>query len=90
VFNGHQPGVYYNWLDCQDQLRRFLGASYKKYNSYEDGIATFKSRTNSNSPLAHDDDFCLQNLIAAAPSFSFKTVVIVVLLIFVYLLWKKL
>jgi hypothetical protein len=42
------------------------------------------------TPLAHDDDFCLQNPTAAPPSFSFKTIVIVVLLIFVCLLWKKL
>jgi hypothetical protein len=90
IFNGRLLGVYYNWLDCQEQVHRFPDASYKKYNSYEDGIVVFKSRTNSNPPLAHDDDFCLQNPTTAPPSFSFKTIVIVVLLIFVYLLWKKL
>ena len=90
VFNGHQPGVYSKWPDYQEQVHRFPGASYKKYNSYEDRIAAFKSRTNSNPPLAHDDDFYLQNQTTTSPSFSFKTVVIVVLLIFVYLLWKKL
>ena len=90
VFDGHEPGVYYNWPDCQEQVHRFRGACYKIYDSYEEGIATFKSRTNSNPPLAHDDDFYLQNQTAAPPSFSFKTIVIVVLLIFVYLLWKKL
>jgi hypothetical protein len=68
----------------------FRGAFYKKYNCYEEGIAAFKSRTNSNPALAHDDDFYLQNPTAAPPSFSFKTVVTVVLLIFVCLLWKKL
>jgi hypothetical protein len=62
----------------------------KKYNSYEEGIATFKSRTNSSPPLDHDDDFYLQNPTTAPPSLSFKTIVIVVLLIFVCLLWKKL
>jgi len=85
VFNGRQPGAYYNWPDCQEQVHRFLGGSYKKYNSYEDGIATFKSRINSNPPLAHDDDFCLQNPTPTPPSFSFKTIVIVVLLMFVCL-----
>jgi hypothetical protein len=49
-----------------------------------------KSRTNSNPALAHDDDFYLQNPIAAPPPLSFKTVVIVVLLIFICILWKKL
>ena len=54
-----------------------------------DGIAAFNSRTNSNPPLAHDDDFCLQNQTTAPPSFSFKTIVIVILLISVCLLWNK-
>jgi hypothetical protein len=83
-------GVYYNWPDCHSQVHWFYGACYKKYNSYEEGIAAFKSRTNSNPALAHDDDLYLQNPTAAPPSLSFKIVVIVVLLIFVCLLWKKL
>ena len=90
VFDGHEPGVYYNWPDCHRQVHRFHDACYKKYSSDEEGIVAFKSRTNSNLALAHDDDFYLQNPIAAPPSLSFKTVVIIVLLIFVYLLWKKL
>ena len=90
VFNDHDLGVYYNWPDCQEQVHRFCGACYKKYSSYEEGIAAFKSRTNSNLALAHDDELYLQNPIAAPPSSSFKTVVIVVLLILVCLLWKKL
>jgi viroplasmin and RNaseH domain-containing protein len=90
VFNGRELGVYYNWPDCEEQAHRFCAACYKKYNSYEEGIAAFKSRTNSNPALAHDDDFNLQNSTAAPPSLSFKTVVIVVFLIFVCLLWKKL
>ena len=53
-------------------------------------VLHFKSRTNSNPALAHDDDFYLQNPTTAPASLSFKTVVIVVLLIFVCLLWKKL
>ena len=81
VFNGHETGVYYNWPDCQEQVHRFPGASYKKYNSYEDGIVAFNLGIKSNPPLAHDDDLYLQKQIAAPPSFSFKTVVIVVLLI---------
>ena len=83
MFYGHEPGVYYNLTDCQEQVHGFHGACYKNYNSYEDEIATFKSRTNSNPP------FYLQNPTAALTSFSFKIIVIVVLLIFVCLLWKK-
>jgi viroplasmin and RNaseH domain-containing protein len=90
VFDGHEPGVYYNWPDCHRQVHMFHGACYKKYNSYEEGIAAFKSRTNSNPALAHDDDFYLQNPTTTPPSSSFKNLVIVVLLIFVCLLWKKL
>jgi viroplasmin and RNaseH domain-containing protein len=90
VFDGHELGVYYHWPNYHRQVHRFFGACYKKYNSYEEGIAAFKSRTNSNPALVHDDDFYLQNTTAAPPSSSFKIVVIVVFLIFVYLLWKKL
>ena len=82
--------VWCPWAKSLLQVHRFHGACYKKYNSYEEGIAAFKSRTNSNPALAHDDDFYLQNPIAAPPSSSFKTIIIVVLLIFVCLLWKKL
>jgi hypothetical protein len=89
VLEGHEPGVYYNWADCQRQVHRFPSNYYEKYNSYEEGIAAFKSRTNSNPALAHDD-FYLQNPTAAPPYLSFKTVIIVVLLIFVCLLWNKL
>jgi hypothetical protein len=89
VLNGCELGVYYNWPNCHRQVHRFHGACYKKYNSYEEGIVA-KSRTNSNPALAHDDDFYLQNPTAAPPSLSFKTVVIVVLLIFICILWKKL
>jgi viroplasmin and RNaseH domain-containing protein len=90
VFDGHELGVYYNWPDYHRQVHRFHGVCYKKYNSYKEGIATFKSRTNSNPALAHDDGFYLQNPTVAPPTSSFKTIVIVVLLIFVCLLWKKL
>ena len=79
VFDGHEPGVYYNWPDCHRQVHRFRGACYKKYNSYEEGIAAFKLITNSNPALTHDDDFYFQNPTTGPPSSSFKTVVIVVL-----------
>jgi hypothetical protein len=40
--------------------------------------------------LADDDDICLRKPTVAPPSFSFKTIVIVVLFIYVCHLWKKL
>jgi ribonuclease HI len=88
VFEGREPGVYCNWPDYLRQVHRFNGNCYKKYNSYEEGIAAFKSRTNSNPALAHDDDFYLQNPTTTLPYLSFKTIVVVVILIFVCLLWK--
>jgi viroplasmin and RNaseH domain-containing protein len=91
VFNGRKRGVFDNWPNCQEQVHKFHGASYKKYNSYEVAVAAFNSRrNNSNPPLAQDDDICLQNPTAAPLSFSFKTVVIAVLFIYVCHLWKKL
>jgi hypothetical protein len=81
-------------LTVIDKFICFVVLFIKKYNCYEEVVSVvqlaFKSRTNSNPALAHDDDFYLQNPTASPPSFSFKTVVTVVLLIFVCLLWKKL
>jgi hypothetical protein len=49
VFNG-RVRVYYNWPNYQEQVHRFYGACFK--NSYEEGIAAFKSITNSILALA--------------------------------------
>ena len=55
-------------LTARNKFIGFVVLVIKKYNSYEEGIAAFKSRTHSNPPLAHDDDFYLQNPTAAPPS----------------------
>ncbi|MFZ1705186.1 MAG: ribonuclease H family protein [Saprospiraceae bacterium] len=31
VWNGHKPGIYNNWEECQKQVFGFLNASYKSY-----------------------------------------------------------
>ena len=90
VFNGRKQGVFYNWPDYHDQVHRFPGASYKKYNSYQDAIAAFNSRRNSNPPLPDDDDdISIQKPTPAPPaaSYSFKTLVVVVLFIYVCHIW---
>jgi ribonuclease HI len=33
VWQGHMPGVYTNWEDCQTQVKNFPNAMYKAYNT---------------------------------------------------------
>jgi len=72
VFNGKKPGVYTNWADCHDQVNQFRGASYKKYNTYDDAYAAFSSRINSNELLCDCDDLSSQK--TSPPPTSFTTI----------------
>ena len=54
-----------------------------KYSSYEDAVDDFNLRTNSKPPLPADDDLFLEKPVATTLSFSFKTVVILLLSIYV-------
>ena len=33
---GRKKGIYMRWCDCRDQIQRFKGAKYKKFDSKED------------------------------------------------------
>ena len=41
VWEGHQPGIYKSWTDCQLQIKAYPGAKYKSYKSLADAQAAF-------------------------------------------------
>jgi hypothetical protein len=87
VFNGHKPGVYSSWDECHDQVNRFPGNSYKKYNTYGDAQAAINSRNNSNLLLCGDDDLSSPKPTPPPPSLSIKTVLVGLLVIYLFYLW---
>ena len=38
VAKGRSPGIYQNWNDCKNQIDKFKGAIYKKFQKEEDAI----------------------------------------------------
>ncbi|MDR1524183.1 MAG: ribonuclease H family protein, partial [Tannerella sp.] len=41
VWNGVNPGVYNNWTDCQLQIKGYVGALYKSFESKEEAEQAF-------------------------------------------------
>ncbi|CAG0917365.1 unnamed protein product [Notodromas monacha] len=41
VIRGHNPGIYYCWEDCQEEIAGFVGAHYVKCFTLEDAEAIF-------------------------------------------------
>jgi len=41
VWEGHRPGVYNTWAECQSQTSGFPGAKYKSFKSFADAQAAF-------------------------------------------------
>jgi ribonuclease HI len=42
VWNGHQPGVYEAWPDCQMQVQNFPAAKYKSFSSYQEAHSAYQ------------------------------------------------
>ncbi len=42
VWNGRKKGVFYSWEDCAEQVKGFIGASYKSYESEGEAIEAFE------------------------------------------------
>ena len=51
VWNGRIPGIYTSWAECQDQIKGFPGAKFKK----------FKTRVLSEEAYAGDAKDYIQN-----------------------------
>ncbi|MDR1331942.1 MAG: ribonuclease H family protein [Tannerella sp.] len=43
VWNGVNPGIYDNWMDCQLQILGFSGAQYRSFDSFEAAREGFES-----------------------------------------------
>ena len=42
VWEGHQPGIYNSWAECQRQVSGYTNASYKSFENKADAIKAFK------------------------------------------------
>lgn len=42
VWEGHKPGIYYSWAECQAQIKAFAGAKYKSFSTLEQAVEAFK------------------------------------------------
>ena len=58
VKQGHQPGVYASWVECEAQVKGYKGAQYKSFGSEEDAkIYVFGAeQTNANGLSAEDKE----------------------------------
>jgi viroplasmin and RNaseH domain-containing protein len=43
VYKGWVPGVYDEWEDCQKQVNKFSGNSYKGYATREEAVAKWRN-----------------------------------------------
>lgn len=41
VWNGHQPGIYHSWEECQLQVKAFPNAKYKSFDSKTEAMEAF-------------------------------------------------
>ena len=39
VKNGRNPGIYYTWAECENQVKGFKEAKYKKFKTYEEAAS---------------------------------------------------
>ncbi|XP_069829155.1 ribonuclease H1-like [Dendropsophus ebraccatus] len=69
VRRGRQPGVYYNWDECKEQVSRYPYARYKKFPNYEQAQhfmrgSDYSSRSSYRQGLSADvytDGCCSRN-----------------------------
>lgn len=54
VKQGRKPGVYNTWSECEEQIKGFSGAKYKKFTSYEEAVNFVEADTNNVSDNAED------------------------------------
>ncbi len=38
VREGRNIGIYDNWTECENQVKGYSGASYKKFSTYEEAM----------------------------------------------------
>lgn len=59
VWQGHEPGVYASWAECQKMIANYKGAKFKSFptesaalRAYEDGYELYKRRNPDSQPNA--------------------------------------
>ncbi len=52
VWQGREPGIFTNWMDCKKQVEKFAGAKYKSFKTLNEAEAAYqgKSLTSTNAP----------------------------------------
>ena len=68
VVEGYKPGIYYNWKDCQIQIKGFQNAIYKKFTKKEDAELFL----NGNVTV---DDFTIDDYEISLLSINNKTII---------------
>lgn len=56
VKQGRKPGIYNTWAECQEQIKGFSGAVYKKFASYDEAEQFCKINTAKGSSTEKDTD----------------------------------
>ena len=52
VHKGYNPGIYTSWSECEKEVKKFVGAEYKKFSSKEDAEEFVKTGYGNNKPKA--------------------------------------
>ena len=66
---GRKKGIYMTWNECKEQIQRFKGPKYKKFNTKEEAEEFIKENENYNQPLdelkadlfVYTDGSCINN-----------------------------
>ena len=72
VWDGHNPGIYDSWTECQLQIKGYTGAKYKSFKTkaeateayrgaYQDHIKKSKSK-NTKKPISAYNDIIQHSL----------------------------
>lgn len=44
VWKGRKPGIYTSWVECEKQVKRFVGAEFKAFGSLQEAESAFRSK----------------------------------------------
>ena len=48
VWEGRNPGIYFSWKECKEQVSGYSNNCYKGFDSYEEALAAYESSYDSN------------------------------------------
>lgn len=50
VWAGHEPGIYDNWNDCEEQIRNYPNAKFKGFDSPEEAAKAYRGNNDDSNP----------------------------------------